>query len=180
MSAESPSPWNTLMACCTGSDDAFIVAPYIKSNTLSRVLGALAPDARLTCVSRWTPRDIKYGATDLACRTLVCNKNGVFLLHNRLHAKYYRFGAQILLGSANLTGAGMNVGGSGNLEILCTAPAEFDAVKFEQAVLEEAYTVSDTVFAQWSEIQPTGPLDGPRGTRPSRHSGQLETGNQAP
>ena len=143
------------MALCARAADAFIAAPYIKAGTLSGILDSLAPDAHLICVSRWTPRDIMYGATDLACRTVVIERSGQFLLHSRLHAKYYRFGTQALLGSANLTRTGMNIDVVGNLEILCEAPTEFDTARFEQSILKEAFTVSDEEFALWSLIKPT-------------------------
>lgn len=161
MSSDDVRPWHTLFFHCEGAENVLIAAPYIKARALSQVLESIAPDAKLICVSRWTPRDIQYGTTDLACRSIVFSRGGEFLLHNRLHAKYYRFDRQVLIGSANLTTPGMNIGDSGNLEILCTIPAEFDTAGFEQSLLQEAYPVSDEEFALWELIQPIRqPQDG--------------------
>ena len=154
MSTYSSLPWSALMARCKAAKDALIVAPYMKTSTLERVLAAIPNDASVTCVSRWTPEDIRSGVTDLACRQLVLAREGAFLLHDRLHAKYYRFDDEILIGSSNLTRTGMNVDGFGNLEILCASPTEFDATRFESKLFQEAYPVSDADFALWSRITP--------------------------
>ena len=154
MSSNSAIPWSTLMARCQDAKIAFIVAPYMKAGALEQVLNAVANSATITCVSRWTPQDIQLGTTDLDCRQLALNRDGTFLLHDRLHAKYYRFDDQILIGSSNLTRAGMNIPGTGNLEILCMASPEFDATQFESQLLQEAYTVSEDDFALWSQIVP--------------------------
>lgn len=154
MSLGSTLPWHALLARCQNAKVAVIAAPYMKADVLEQVLTAVADSATITCVSRWTPEDIRFGATDLACRELALAYDGVFLLHDRLHAKYYRFDNQVLIGSSNLTEAGMNVPGTGNLEILCVAPPEFDAAQFESQLLQEAYPVSDADFALWSQIAP--------------------------
>ena len=152
MSMNSTLPWSTLMARCKDAKAAFLVAPYIKTGALERVLSALPDGAGVTCVSRWTPEDIRSGVTDLGCRQLILDRNGKFLLHDRLHAKYYRFDNHVLIGSSNLTRPGMNINGSGNLEILCASPPDFDAGLFESQLLQEAYPVSDADFALWSRI----------------------------
>ena len=152
MSMDNTSPWSTLMTLCKDAKTAVIVAPYMKTGALERVIAAIPDGASVTCVSRWTPNDIQSGVTDLACRELILARNGKFLLHDRLHAKYYRFDNQVLIGSSNLTRPGMNIDGSGNLEILCPSPPEFDAMVFESLLLQEAYQVSDADFALWSRI----------------------------
>ena len=146
------SHWSMLMAHCQNAQSALIVAPYMKASPLEKVLTVVANSATITCVSRWTPLDIRSGATDLACRELVLARNGAFLIHDRLHAKYYRFDDKVLIGSSNLTQAGMNIADSGNLEILCIAPPEFDVMKFETELLKEAYPVSEAAFTLWNRI----------------------------
>ena len=49
---------------------------------------------------------------------LVSRRGGRVLLHNRLHAKYFRNEARVLLGSANLTGAALGWSAQSNLELL--------------------------------------------------------------
>ena len=157
MSLNDTAPWTTMMASCRDASEVIIVAPYMKTEALARVLERISPNATLTCVSRWTPQDVSSGATDLGCRALAHARNGEFLLHNRLHAKYYRFDDQVLIGSANLTGTGMSLAGHGNLEILCHAPPQFVPEQFEADLLSKAFPVSDNDFALWSQITPVRP-----------------------
>lgn len=138
---------------CAGSRDVLLAAPYIKLPTLQRILDLIHPDAKLTCVTRWSPQDIAVGASDLECRAATLSRNGLFMLHPTLHAKYYRFDDRILVGSANITGAGLGYIPASNLEILCPPSSEFNALEFESELLEGSHEVSDNEFENWSSIQ---------------------------
>lgn len=155
MLESNATPWITMLNSCCDANEVVIAAPYIKVSSLTHVLDCIAPSAKLICVSRWTPQDIASGATDVECCTLTRNRNGKFFLHKRLHAKYYRFDNRVLLGSANLTASGMNQFGNGNLEILCSAPPQFDAEQFEALLLNESFPVTDDEFALWNQINLT-------------------------
>lgn len=157
MAGGNATPWATLMANCRDAKEVVIAAPYIKVGSLAPVLDRIASTANLVCVSRWTPQDVASGATDLECRALTIGRGGKFLIHHRLHAKYYRFDERVLLGSANLTAAGMNQTAPGNLEILCPPPLQFNAGQFEAELLEEAFPVTDEAFALWNQIAPIPP-----------------------
>ena len=112
-------PWDALCERCTGATEAVIVAPYMKVASLTMVIDQLGRGASVECISRWTPLDIQTGASDLECRTVVVDRGGSFRIHNRLHAKYYRFDDRVLVGSANMTASGLSYPGRGNVEILC-------------------------------------------------------------
>lgn len=155
------TPWDALTDACHEADEAVIVAPYIKANALERLLGLFPADVALTCVTRWTPRDMLFGASDAECRTLVLDRGGAFRLHPRLHAKYYRCGQRVLVGSANLTAHGMGYVPSANLEVLCEPAPAFDAVAFERELLEGSRPVSDAEFARWEAIAQLPPPLGP-------------------
>ena len=143
------SPWEILLERCAGATEAVIVAPYIKVGTLTEVIDQLHPEVSLECFTRWTPLDIQMGASDLDCRTLVVERGGSFRLHNRLHAKYYRFDDQVLVGSANLTAAGLSYPRDGNLEILCEPGPPFVPATFEATLRSESKSVSDEDFRTW-------------------------------
>ena len=145
-------PWHALAQGCTGAAEVVIAAPYIKLDTLNLVLKLADTGVRLVCVTRWVPKDIQAGVSDIACRTLVIEHAGSFRLHTRLHAKYYRFDDHVLIGSANLTRAGLGYYGVGNLEILCEPGPQFDSKTFERQLLEESREVSDAEFACWNAI----------------------------
>ena len=148
------SPWEILLERCAGATEVVIVAPYIKVITLTEVIDQLHPEASIECFTRWTPRDIQAGASDLNCRTVVVNRGGSFRLHNRLHAKYYRFDDQVLVGSANLTKSGLSHPPPGNMEILCEPGAPFVPAEFEAALRRESRDISDDQFRLWQQHRP--------------------------
>lgn len=148
-------PWDALKRLANGADCVFIVAPYIKQDALRRVLALTSEQALLTCVTRWKRADVVAGVSDVACRSLVVERGGSFLLHQRLHAKYYRFEGSALVGSANLTAAGMGYGSLPNTEILCEPGHEFDGAAFEQELLGEARVVTDLEFERWNALEQT-------------------------
>ena len=136
-----------------GADRVLLVAPYIKVDTLRLLLPLISEHAQLTCVTRWQRPDVIAGVSDVACRTLVAERGGRFLLNQRLHAKYYRLGDTVLVGSANLTAAGMGHGSFSNVEILCEPGLGFDPAAFERELLEGAREVSDVEFERWNALE---------------------------
>ena len=155
------SPWDTLQERCTGAAAAVIVAPYIKVGALMMVMDQLLKGASIECFTRWTPLDIQMGASDLECRTAVVDRGGSFWLHNRLHAKYYRFDDRVLVGSANMTASGLNNPHHGNLEILCEPGPPFLPVVFEDVLRLESTEVSDDEFRIWQKCPVIDPVTFP-------------------
>ena len=147
----TPLPWDALLERCTGATKAVIVAPYIKVGPLTTVLDQLRMGASVECFTRWTPLDIHMGVSDLECRTVVVDRGGAFRLHNRLHAKYYRFDDRVLIGSANMTASGLSYPRHGNLEILCEPGPPFVPVVFEAMLKRESKEVSDDDFRIWQQ-----------------------------
>ena len=146
------TPWELLRRACRAPDEVVIVAPYMKADALQGLLDVIPVTATLTCVTRWTPRDLALGASDIECRALVLGRGGAFLLHPRLHAKYYRCGRHVLIGSANLTASAMGYRASPNVEILCAPGPDFEAVAFEDALMTASMPVSDAEFDHWAAI----------------------------
>ena len=145
-------PGDMLERIFEGAADVVIATPYIKANALSRVLANVGADISLVCVSRWKIQDIALGASDVECRTIVKELGGVFKHHPTLHAKYYRADEKVLVGSANLTYSALGWSSEPNLEILCTAGADFDANAFERQLLDDSREISDTEFAHWQSL----------------------------
>ena len=142
-------PWDVLLERCTGATEAVIVAPYMKVRPLTMVMDQLGTGASVECFTRWIPVDIQVGASDLDCRTAVVDRGGSFRLHNRLHAKYYRFDDRVLVGSANMTASGLSYPHPGNLEILSEPGPPFVPAAFEAALKRESSEVSDYDFRNW-------------------------------
>ena len=129
-----------------------LVAPYFKVDAMETMLRHVEPGASLTCITKWEPQDIVYGASDLACRDIVIEFGGNFMLHPTLHAKYYRINDVVLIGSANLTSSAMGWSSNPNLEILCEPSSEFHADAFEREVIIDARKISDNEYLYWKSI----------------------------
>ena len=128
------------------SDRLVIVAPYIKSATIRRLLASVPGTvAELTCITRWLPEDIASGVCDLEIFDDILNvRGGRLLVHPHLHAKYYSNGRQTLVGSANLTSRGLGWHIPANVEILVALPAEFPGlVTWESMLLESAIEATE-------------------------------------
>jgi len=145
-------PGDALNRLCTGARDLIIAAPYIKADALTIALDHLDLGTSLTCVTRWSPQDIAAGASDTECRTIVIQRGGSFRLHPSLHAKYYRAGDSVLVGSANLTSPALGWSHQSNLEILCQPGSDFDPLKFERELLQHTREITDDEFARWDSI----------------------------
>ena len=145
-------PGDSLSRLYKEASHLVLAAPYIKSDALSRALENIDPSAYLICITRWKAQDILTGASDLECRTVVKERGGAFRIHPSLHAKYYRGGDAVLIGSANLTNAAMGWGKKPNLEVLCTPGPDFDTNAFEQILFEQSREVTDADFKYWQTI----------------------------
>lgn len=101
-------------------DDVSIIAPFIKVNALRSLLEAFPSETHLRCVTRWLPKEVAAGVSDPEILD-VLEKRGNFSLSlvDTLHAKLYIAGDRCLVGSANVTHAGLGErGDSNNIEIL--------------------------------------------------------------
>lgn len=149
------SVWLGFVERCADAERLVLAAPYMKFDALGMALDGVGRGASIECFTRWTPVDIHSGASDIACRTLVNDAGGSFRLHNRLHAKYYRVDNHVLIGSANLTLAGLGFSPSPNFEILAEAPSSFDWPGFESRLQRESREVTNEEFALWERCLAT-------------------------
>jgi hypothetical protein len=128
-------------------EEMLLCAPFIKLATLKRVLGDRAP-VPLQVITRWRPEEVAAGVSDTAILGEVQARGGEVLLCERLHAKYYRFDSRALIGSANLTGAGLGWRARSNLELLIEIDAASEtAVSFERLVMSASVPASEEIAA---------------------------------
>lgn len=139
-----------------------IVAPYIKSPTLRRLLDALPETVtECVCIVRWLPEDIASGVCDLAILDdLKQVRGGRLLVHPHLHAKYYSNNQETLVGSANLTARGLGWHTPSNVELLVALPAEFSGLaEWEEALVNSAVPATselrDQLRVQADELKQT-------------------------
>ncbi len=149
-----------------------IAAPYIKSETIRRLLKTL-PDtvAECTCITRWLPEDIVSGVCDLEIFDDITQvKGGRLLVHPHLHAKYYSNGERTLVGSANLTSRGLGWHTPSNVELLVALPADFPGLlDWESALLDSAVDATAQL-----RMQIRAQADQLKQTRPMHHPPEVE------
>lgn len=102
-------------------ETVLIVAPFIRSVALSKLLEAIPPEPNTTIVTRWRPLDILAGASDLDVYDLATGKPATLLLRNDLHAKLFAADNHCLVGSANVTNLALGWHTPPNLELLIPA-----------------------------------------------------------
>ena len=146
------SPGDLVTRLSSDAQSLVIAAPYIKADALSKVLATVSAEASLICVTKWDPRDLAVGASDVECRSLVIGSGGSFRLHPSLHAKFYHIDDVVLIGSANLTSSALGWSEQPNLEILCRAGDDFDSWAFQQELLKDAREISDDEFLRWESV----------------------------
>lgn len=94
------------------------------------------------CV-RLSLRDVFDGATNLAAIKQAIDAGFVVSMHRSLHAKIYIFDrSEIMLGSANLTGNGLCIHGTGNLEIGTQLIADHSSLELIDRVFADAVSLS--------------------------------------
>ena len=98
--------------------DALIVAPFIRSSVLAKLLASVHETVQVTVVTRWRPVDIVTGASDLGVFDLTESNSVPLFLRNDLHAKLFAADDQCLVGSANVTATALGWRSPSNLELL--------------------------------------------------------------
>ena len=149
----------------SATDRVIIVAPYIKSSTISRLLETVSDTvSKCICITRWLPEDIASGVCDLEIFDDVARVKGAGLMvHPHLHAKYYSNGQQCLVGSANLTARGLGWYTPSNIELLVSLPTNSPGLpEWEQMLLSSAVTVTeqlrDQIRVQAENLRQVGEL----------------------
>lgn len=101
-------------------DEVVLIAPFIKASALERLLAAIPPGVPLRVFTRWRVDEVVAGVSDLEAFDLVEAWPGAALhLCDELHAKVYLVDGQTaLVGSANITAAGLGLSTRPNFEVL--------------------------------------------------------------
>ena len=104
----------------SATESVSIIAPYIKVNSLKRIVEIIPNDTFIKCVTRWIPEEIATGVSDPEIiQVLEERGNYSITLVDKLHAKIYISDDMCLAGSANVTQPGLGESaGDNNIEVL--------------------------------------------------------------
>lgn len=128
--------------------EVLLVAPFIKHAGLEKLLAVTPDRVSVRCVTRWHPQEIAAGASDLEVWPILKNRsNSALWLRQNLHAKFYRFDDQCLIGSANITLSALGWKNPPNLELLVSCSAQHAGVlAFENDLFADAVLVNDAMY----------------------------------
>jgi hypothetical protein len=96
-----------------------IAAPFVKVGALRALFDATSADVEITIYTRWRADEVARGVSDTEILTMVEARGGTVWLLDALHAKLFLVdGRHALVGSANVTAAGLGLSPIPNFEIL--------------------------------------------------------------
>ena len=96
-----------------------LVAPFIKTAALERLLGNVPLKVPIRCVTRWRADEIAAGVSDPEVFDILAQRGNCELsLVDNLHAKLYISDQRCLVGSANVTLPGLGEIPGSNIEVL--------------------------------------------------------------
>ena len=117
--------------------DVLIVAPFIRSEALVRLLDSIPSGVETNIVTRWRIEDFLAGASDLDVYNLAEAKEIPIYLRADLHAKLFAADATCLVGSANVTGTALGWRTQSNLELLVPVSRGTESVsRFEKQLFD--------------------------------------------
>jgi hypothetical protein len=121
------------------SGTVLLCAPFIKAPVLRRLFQAVPEGVAIEVVTRWHPKEVAAGVSDLETFEIVAGRENASLrLLDNLHAKLYVAGDAVLAGSANLTAPALGWCKAPNLEILMPVPKDSIEVQACIGSLKEA------------------------------------------
>ncbi len=125
--------------CAQASAELVLCAPFAKTAVLSRLLAQLpetGTGTEVVLITRWRPEEVARGVSDVGVLPVVERVGGRVVLHDQLHAKYFRTSERVLIGSANLTGRALGWTWPSNVELLAPVPVTV-ITALERRLLEE-------------------------------------------
>lgn len=149
--------------CKQATKEVILVSPFIKVNTLKRILNSIPEQTTsIKCVTRWRPEEIAAGVSDIEIFDLIQERLGAKLfIHPFLHAKFFRIDSKCFIGSANLTQRALGWAMPSNLEFMLHASSGDPRIQlFEQnlfmTTFEATQEIKDETISILDSIQKEG------------------------
>lgn len=131
----------TLLA--NAKKEVLIVAPFMRTIPLRRLLDVINSESRVRIVCRWRISDLVVGASDLGILDAAQEHNAELYMRDDLHAKLFAADDSCLVGSANVTATALGWRDPANLELLTpVSRLTPEVVDFEAHLFEGAVSVS--------------------------------------
>lgn len=143
-----------------------IASPFIKRRALQRVLNVLPDGTSVSVYTRWLPFEVAVGVSDVEVYDVVSAlEKGRVCLLRELHGKAYYRGEKGLVGSGNLTLAGMGWRQQSNLEVFVESDIDDGSVskffdELERRAYEAGPDIRDAIEKCASQIDVDSRLSG--------------------
>ena len=135
------------------SRELVFISAYVTDSAIDWLLGLVPPQLRVSVVCRLTPLDVASGASSLTALLKAVNVGWRVSCLHALHAKVYSIdSSKIYAGSANLTGNGLKIFGTGNIEACLEVAATADNLQFIESIKRSATPLSGTALSQMSDF----------------------------
>lgn len=151
----------------SASRSVLVVSPFIKRAALGHMLAPLPAGVELVVYTRWRPEEVARGVSDLGALGDIEAIGGELCLIDELHAKLVLVDdMRALVGSANVTSAGLGLSAAPNFELMSRIdlePSEASLLKAElrsrsrRATLAEAAIIRLAADALAPELRESDP-----------------------
>lgn len=110
---------------------------------------------------RWRPGDLLAGASDLAAYSLAKSLGFQFWIKQDFHGKVFLLpDCGVLVGSANMTMAGMGLSATSNAEVCTLVPPRHSNLELVNSLFQGALLMNDGLFQEFSEALALMPMVG--------------------
>lgn len=140
------TPGDEILSLVSSAErNILIVAPFIRSEALSRLAEKIPNHIKTNIVTRWRPADLVSGVSDLAVYDLAVSREFSLFVRYDLHAKYYAADDKCLMGSPNLTLTALGWSKPSNLELLTPVDRKTDRmIEFEEVLFSGTISVNES------------------------------------
>ncbi|MDH4200119.1 MAG: hypothetical protein OEV66_07035 [Spirochaetia bacterium] len=123
-------------------------SPYIKHRTISELLKTRNSKDEFSVITTWKPHDILNGYSDLEVYETIKEKGGRLFINNRIHLKaFIEYGKDALVGSNNITHAGLGISENFNHEAAVKINLDLDDNIYFDSIIEDSILVNDQVYS---------------------------------
>ena len=124
-----------------------IICPFVKLETLHRLIVARADSVAVTIVCSWKLENFVAGACDAELFPYCADHNVTLLANNRVHLKAWLFDRDtLILGSANITDRGLTDAPSSNYEFAIISKASEAEMLHFDSILGESVEIDASVY----------------------------------
>ena len=130
-------------------EEILIVSAFLRSEVLQWAKDKIPKHVLVNIVTRWTPQDLVFGASDLEAFEIARKERWGFYIDQDLHAKAVLIDSDSLfLGSANFTSRGTHLFGSGNNELGMQVKASNDEANKIKQYVTDSYKLTMPMYME--------------------------------